>query len=66
MKDATSRLAEIVRERKLSPKMLSVETGVPYMALYYSLFSDKRNRELRADELLKVCRELHIDPIELI
>jgi DNA-binding Xre family transcriptional regulator len=66
MKDATSRLAEIVRERKLSPKMLSVKTGVPYMALYYSFFSDKRNRELRADELLKVCKELHIDPIELI
>ena len=65
MTDPTARLAEIVRDRRLSITTLSQEAGVSYMALYYSLFSDKRDRELRADELLRVCKVLKIDPMEL-
>lgn len=34
------------------------------MALYDSLVNEKRDRSLRVDEYLKVCKHLELDPMD--
>ena len=42
---------------------ISRKTGVPYRALYDRVANDKRDRELRVDEFLALCKHLELDPI---
>lgn len=42
---------------------ISRKTGVPYMALYDSVANEKRDRDLRVDEFLALCKHLELDPI---
>lgn len=59
---ATKTLAEIAEKKKVNIRWLSSVTGLPYMNLYNSLKNTKRNRELRADELLLICDAIGVDP----
>lgn len=40
---------------------MSRDTGVPYSALYSSLFDDRRDRSLRDDEFVAVCVFLRVN-----
>ena len=44
-------------------KDLISQKGVPYMALYDSVANEKRDRDLRVDEFLALCKHLELDPI---
>lgn len=63
---ATKTLAEIVKKEKVNITWLSSVTRIPYMNLYNSLKNSKRERELRADELLLICDAIGVDPRRLL
>lgn len=51
MKDKGFNLSEVARK-----------TNLDYQSLYASLYDDKRERDLRAEELIPLCLFLNIDP----
>ncbi len=53
MKDKGFNLSEVARKTKLD-----------YQSLYASLYDEKRDRDLRAEELVPLCVFLNIDPRE--
>lgn len=64
MKDnATRRVSEYIEEKGLNIMNLSRKTGVPYGILQRSVV--RRERDLRADEFLKICEFLQIDPLSM-
>lgn len=63
MDRATRKISEYVRTKGFNLSEVSRKTGLPYMALYDSLANDKRNRDLRVDEFLILCKHLEVDPI---
>lgn len=58
-------LAEIIKERKVSASAVSKETGISYMRIYDSIFNRNRNRPLRGDELIAICKYLKISPMDI-
>ena len=64
MDGATKQISEYIRKKGFNLSKISRKTGVPYMALYDSLSNDKRDRDLRVDEFLALCKHLEIDPME--
>lgn len=56
-------IAKVIDERGIKIKTVSERTGVRYSLLQPSL---KGRRELRADELLRVCFFLRVDPLQLL
>lgn len=62
----TKNIAKYVRDIGINLSELSRKSGVPYMSLYTSLGDDKRERELRADELTDICVVLRINPMDFI
>lgn len=63
--DITQKVAEHVKKTGISLTAISKKTGIPYYLLFESLSEQGRGRELRADELVCVCRILKINPMEL-
>lgn len=63
MDGATKRVSEYIRQKGFNLSEISRKTGVPYMALYNSLLNDKRDRDLRVDEFLALCKHLCLDPM---
>lgn len=61
--NATSALGEYVKENKVAIRKISEYTGISYRKLQSSL-KVHSTRKLRADEFLKVCFFLKIDPYE--
>ncbi len=59
----TRKIAEYVSKKGINLSALSRSSGVSYRALQASLKLTNRDRALRADELIKVCRALEIDPL---
>lgn len=59
--DATEALREYIKIKKISVKSIAKSTGLPYRKLQ-SCLSANCTRKLRADEFLKVCFFLQIDP----
>ena len=53
MKDKGFNLSEVARK-----------TGLDYQSLYVSLYDEKRERDLRTEELIPLCLFLNIDPRE--
>lgn len=51
MKDKGFNLSEVARK-----------TGLDYQSLYASLYDEKRDRDLRTEELIPLCIFLNIDP----
>lgn len=63
MDGATQRVSEYIRHKGFKLSDISRKTHIPYMALYDSLFNEKRNRDLRVDEFLALCKHLDVNPI---
>lgn len=64
MSVVTNRLSEYVRKKRINISAMSRDTGIPYMAIYDSLMNDKRRRDLRDNEFLKICVFLDVDPMD--
>lgn len=64
MSVVTKGVSEYVRKQGINLTKMAREIEVPYVCLYDSLLNDKRDRELRADEFMKVCKFLRRDPKE--
>lgn len=58
----TDKVSSYVKEQGINIAKMSRETNIPYMALYNSLVSTERSRDLRDEEFLKVCAFLEVDP----
>ena len=43
---------------------MSRDTGISYMALYDSLMNTDRERDLRAGEMLQICKFLGVNPLD--
>lgn len=63
MSRVTEKVAKYVMEKGINLAKLSRETKIPYQSLYVSLTENSRGRELRADEFLRICRFLDVDPM---
>lgn len=63
MGEATKQISEYIRKKGFNLSEISRKTGVPYMALYDSVANEKRDRDLRVDEFLALCKHLELDPI---
>ena len=60
---ATKRVSEYIKHRRLNLSDMARQVNIPYSALYNSLFNEKRDRDLRVDEFLTVCKYLDVDPM---
>lgn len=63
MDRATLRISAYIRQKGFNLSDISRKTKIPYMALYDSLFNKKRNRDLRVDEFLTLCKYLDVNPM---
>lgn len=62
--DNTTRLvSKFIRDRGFNLSEMSRKTNIPYSSLYASIYDTKRDRDLRADEFLKICVFLKEDPM---
>lgn len=59
----TEKVALYIDKRAINLSELSRKCDVEYAALYASLRDRSRKRELRADEFLRICSVLSIDPM---
>lgn len=64
MSIVTQKMSRYVKERGFNLSMISRSTGISYSALYESLYSSKRDRSLRDDELIAVCKFLGVNPMD--
>jgi len=62
MDTLTKNVSRYIRKKGISIKKISEGTGIPYAALYDSLLHKSRNRELRADEFMAICKFLEKKP----
>ena len=60
----TKNLAEYVDKIGANLSELSRKSGVAYVSLYTSLADKKKSRELRANELVSICKVLGINPMD--
>lgn len=60
----TKNLAKYIGDMGINLSELSRKSGVSYSSLYASVGGDKRNRDLRADELTSICLVLHVNPMD--
>lgn len=60
----TKNIAKYIRDIGVNLSELSRKSGVPYGSLYASIGDDKKDRDLRADELTNICLVLHINPMD--
>lgn len=56
---AESVIAQTIKDNGMTIKAVSMKTGIPYGRLQPSV---KGTRELRADEFLRLCALLNLDP----
>ena len=59
----TKNIAKYISDIGVNLSELSRKSGVPYSSLYASVGDDKRNRDLRADELTDICLVLRVNPM---
>lgn len=59
------KLYQYLKEKKISIRKLSKGTGIKYNRLYDCMARKDRKREMKAWELLEVCKYLKIDPRKL-
>lgn len=64
MDRATKKISEYIRQKGFNLSEISRKTELPYMVLYDSLMNEKRNRDLRVDEFLRLCDHLDVDPMQ--
>lgn len=61
MDNLTNRVAQYVRDKGISVVRIAERTGLPYGSIYPSLCANP-TRSLRADEFMRICAFLDIDP----
>lgn len=61
----TKKLGNYIKERGISIARISEATGISYQILA-NCFDEKKSRELKADELLLVCRFIEVDPFDFM
>lgn len=64
MDKATKKVSEYIRQKGFNLSEISRKTELPYMVLYDSLMNEKRDRDLRVDEFLRLCDHLDVDPMQ--
>lgn len=64
MDSITRNLAIYVRDKNINLSQMHRETGISYMALYDSLMNPDRDRNLRAGELVAICKFLDVNPMD--
>lgn len=64
MDTPTRNLSLYVKEKGINLAKMARDTGIPYMALYSSLLDDKRNRTLKAGELVDICKFIGKNPMD--
>lgn len=64
MDKATKSLSNFISNKGIALTHLSKKTGIPYYTLYQSLSPISGVRSLRAEEFLKLCKELEVDPFK--
>lgn len=64
MSVVTRNIANYVKEKGFNISKMSRDTGVQYNALYSSLLDAERERSLRDDELIAICKFLGINPMD--
>lgn len=60
----TANVSAYIKKMGINLTKVSKDTGIPYMALYDSLFNKDRNRDLKAKEFIAVCEFLGVDPMD--
>lgn len=58
-------LSKCIDDRGVALTVVSRRTGLSYTALYDSLKNKSKNREIKGKELVKLCRFLDVDPMNL-
>lgn len=58
-------LSKCIDDRGIALTVVSRRTGLSYMALYDSLKNKAKNREIKGKELVKLCRFLDVNPMDL-
>lgn len=61
----TKKIGGYIKEKGISITRISEATGISYQILT-NCFDEKKSRELKADELLLVCRFLEINPFNFM
>lgn len=64
--ELTKALGKTLRDTGINLKRLAVNTGIPYWTIYNSLGTNGKSRSLRADEFMKICRALTLNPWDFI
>lgn len=64
MDKPTRNLGEYIKKKGFNLSEISRKTKIPYMSLYDSLSNENRDRDLRAEEFLALCKHLELDPME--
>ena len=55
-----------MRDKGYNLREVASKTGLNYQSLYASLYSEKSQRDLRAEEVIPLCAHLGIDPREFM
>lgn len=58
-------LSKCVDDRGIALTVVARRTGLSYMALYDSLKNKSKSREIKGKELVKLCKFLDINPMEM-
>ena len=59
----TKYISKIIKTRGIKISAIAEATGISRQTLY-RCFSDKSNRELYGDELIKICMFLKVNPLD--
>lgn len=60
----TKNIGKYIKDIGINVSELSRKSGISYASLYASLCDDKKERELRANELTSICFVLKINPMD--
>lgn len=56
------RIGSYMKDRGFNLSEVARKTGLDYQSLYASLYDEKRDRDLRTEELIPLCIFLNVDP----
>ena len=66
MSYVTKNVSRYVKDKKINISGMARDTGLSYQALYTSLCDEERERSLRDDELVTVCKFLGVNPMDFV
>lgn len=62
----SKRIGKYMKEKGFNLSEVARKTGLEYQSLYTSLYDEKRDRDLRTEELIPLCVFLDIDPRDFV